>query len=357
MKYFTVGPSQMHFDFEKYLKEALKKDIPSISHRSPQFTELYFSLTKNLLKIFKAPKDYSVVFLGSGTEFMERTIQNLSSRETLHFVGGAFAGRCAKFAQNAGRNVTVVQMEKDGSYDLDKIPKGANPELVFLTHSETSSGTMLPKKFIEEVIKLFPNAVFACDIVSSAPVSDIPVSKLDVIFFSVQKGFGLPAGLSVGLLSQRAIDQAKKLEDKQKGKNIFHSYVQMSEYAKLGKTKETPNVLLMFLLNKVLENYLKTGLSTLRAKIKKNHKLLSDTLLKITSLDFSQISPKWRSETVLVANTPNGSEGILGKLKKKGVTIATGYGKEKNEKIRIANFPQFSDTDIKNLIKRLLSLK
>ena len=356
MKYFTVGPTEPHFSFREFLNEALKKDIPSLSHRSLEFAELFKTLAKNIKKLFRAPNNFEVVFLGSSTEFMERSIQNLSTKETLHFVNGAFAGRCAELAKLAGRKTTIIIGRIDGTFSLEDIPEKINPEIIFFVHNETSSGTKIPKKFFLEVMEKFPDSLFVCDVVSSAPVCDIPIKKLDLTYLSVQKSFGLPAGLGVGILSPRAIEAAKKIEVSKQNINIFHSFIEMSKDAKIGKTKETPNVLLIFLLNKVVENYLKIGVKKMQEETIVKSKLLVEALQKVKILNFPNIKSGWRSETVLVAETPKGSKDIVEKLKKMGFLIAAGYGREKDYKIRIANFPQHTETEVKKLIKNLLRL-
>ncbi len=67
-----------------------------------------------------------------------------------------------------------------------------------------------------------------------------------------------------------------------------------------------------------------------------------------------EIVPKgFQSETVIVAKTPNGSKGIVEKLKKGGFLVAFGYAWEKDVKIRIGNFPQHTLNDVKSLIKKM----
>jgi phosphoserine aminotransferase len=138
MKYFTVGPTQMHEKFKSILDDALTRDLVSVSHRSKWFVDMYFELTANTKKLFGAPHDYETVFLGSATECMERAIQNMSTKETLHFVSGSFGARCATFAEAAGREVTVVKSRADGAFYVEDIPKDIAPEAIFFTHSETN---------------------------------------------------------------------------------------------------------------------------------------------------------------------------------------------------------------------------
>ena len=46
--FFTPGPSQLYFTVEEHIKNALKKDILSISHRSKAFKILYQECVENI---------------------------------------------------------------------------------------------------------------------------------------------------------------------------------------------------------------------------------------------------------------------------------------------------------------------
>ncbi len=353
MKYFTVGPTQNHQLFEKHLKEALKKDVHQISHRSAYFTDMYRELAGNVKKLFKAPKNFDTVFLGSATEFMERAIQNMSTKETLHLVPGNFAERAYIFAKTAGRKAVRVDARADGSFSLDDIPADARPELVFLTHSETSVGSQMPKAFINALCDAYPDALFAIDIVSSAPTADIPVERMDCTFFSVQKGMGLPAGLGVGILSPRAVSFSEAVFADGTYNGLFHSFPSLVKQGREHKTLETPNVLLMHLLNEDIKAMLKKGVATIRAEQKEKAKILYKALENSTRVQPSIQNKAWRSETVIVAHTPSGSKEIIEAIKKKGILIASGYHKDKDVKVRIGNFPQHTKKDIATIAKML----
>jgi phosphoserine aminotransferase len=91
MKYFTVGPTQEYPRLREFLSDALSKDIHSVSHRSPLFVDLFHATSESVRTLLRTPADRQVFFAGSATEWMERSIQNLSARNTLHFVSGHFA--------------------------------------------------------------------------------------------------------------------------------------------------------------------------------------------------------------------------------------------------------------------------
>ena len=251
MFYFTVGPTQEYPRFREFLADALAKDIHSISHRSPQFVDLFHSTTDSVRSLLRVSADRQVFFAGSATEWMERCVQNMSTERTLHFVSGTFAKRFYDFALAQGRDARKVDQKPDGSFDIADIPAEFVPEMIALTHNETSNGTQLSEDLFVQVRAAYPDALIALDIVSSAPVHPDAFTSADVLFFSVQKGFGMPAGLGVALVSPRAIARSAELAAQKNYTGAFHSFAKLSEYALKGNTVETPNVLAIHILDAI----------------------------------------------------------------------------------------------------------
>ena len=196
MKYFTVGPTQPHPRLKEFFDDAWAQDIVSLSHRSETFYQLFRDTRAALIELLRVPADRQLFVAGSATEWMERTVQNMCAHKSVHFVSGTFAERFYAFAQEMGRDAVKVLQKPDGSFDLGDVPQGFAPELIALTHNETSNGTQLSPEFLARVRAAYPQALIAIDVVSSAPVYPDAFADADMMFFSVQKGFGLPAGLA-----------------------------------------------------------------------------------------------------------------------------------------------------------------
>ncbi len=362
--YFTVGPSQLHPKFETFLREASRETIGSISHRSDRFCKLHADLTQNLKKLFAVPEDYAVFFATSATEFMERTVQNCAQKNTLHFVNGVFSKKFFEIAQANGKAAVAVPPKDDQSFSLDRLPQGADapPELICLTHNETSNGTTLPRDFQESVRTTFPDALLALDIVSSAPTSEIDCAKFDCIFFSIQKGFGLPAGLAAMFVSPRALRKAEQIESQQaepgssQYTGSFHSFANLQKHAEKHQTPETPNVLGMYLLNEACLDFLARGIATLRAETKEKAALIYAAIEKCPALTLTIHNEKIRSQTVVVAEAKHGSKKIIEALAQKGFVIASGYGDKKDSQIRIGNFPSHTKEQVAKLCEVLRDL-
>ena len=91
----------------------------------------------------------------------------------------------------------------------------SSTEVIAVTHNETSTGVSLPLDFIYSFKTKHPDALLVVDAVSSLPYPDFDYSKLDSVFFSVQKGFGLPAGLGVWMVNDRCLAKAEQLSQKE----------------------------------------------------------------------------------------------------------------------------------------------
>src|SRR5690606_37779547 len=104
---------------------------------------------------------------------------------------------------------TGVELAENGEgFFVDEVEVPVLAELVCLTQNETSTGVSIPEDSIHRLVEKYPDKLFAVDAVSSCPYTRLDYSKLDCVFFSVQKCFGLPAGLGVMVVSERAMEVA-----------------------------------------------------------------------------------------------------------------------------------------------------
>ena len=74
--FFTVGPSQIYPTIPNHIKNALKENVFSLSHRSEEFINIYKNTAKNLRILLNIPSTHHIFFTSSALEGMERTIQN-----------------------------------------------------------------------------------------------------------------------------------------------------------------------------------------------------------------------------------------------------------------------------------------
>lgn len=354
--FFTVGPSQLYPTVSKHLQIALKSQILSISHRGGQFEEI-FSQASNLLKqLLKIPSDYSIFFVSSGTEAMEKTIENVVEKESFHLVNGSFSKRLFDMALQLKKKATKLEVNLGEGFDFENITIPKTAELITLTHNETSTGVVLPVKQIADIKKAHPEKLLALDIVSSAPYAKIDFRFADIVFFSVQKGFGLPSGLGVIIVNPDALDKAERLEKKGINIGTYHSFPILKKSADKNQTPETPSVLHIYLLSQVLTDMLKIGIKTIRKQTDQKAKLLYSFLDNHPRWRAFVKDKKFRSKTTIVADLRKEQKMVKEILAKKGLIVGSGYGQYKDTHLRIANFPSHSLKDMKKLINNLEEL-
>lgn len=348
--FFTPGPSALYFTVEEHLKQASRAQVMEINHRSAQAEGYYGEAVSNLKNLMSIPEDYQVFFLSSATEIWERQLQNLVIEKSFHYCMGAFSNRFYDFAIKWGLNAQKSESNFGELPDTNPglIPTGT--ELITLALNETSTGVSFPEEDIYNIRNSHPEALIAVDGVSALPVLDLDFSKVDSVYFSVQKCFGLPAGSGVWIVSPRAI---KKANEKLALGHSIGAYQALPNLLKNGlkhQTTFTANVLNIFLLAKVSGDMLEKGIDIIRREANYKAALLNHMVDSHAKFEHFVVDKKLRSKTVTVANTTDGSNIILETLAKKGFILGNGYGAYQNKQIRIASFPTHSKEQMELLV-------
>ncbi len=351
--FFTAGPAQLYPTFEHHLQTAVREQIGSISHRSKQFKAIYQHTAEQLRTLLQIPATSQLLFMGTATDVWERAIQNGVEKETFHFVNGAFSKKFYDFAVELGKKAHKLEAPFGEGFDVRSVSILETVELVALTHNETSSGVSMPVADIHHLKKQHPDKLFVVDMVSSAPYPALDLSLIDSAFFSVQKGFGLPAGLGVWIANEAFLQKAEAL--KQKGQYIgtHQSLPTLWKNAANWETPSTPNVLTIYLLGKIAEDMNKQGIANIRKETDEKATLLYNFLEKSELLSPAVQNPAHRSATVAVANVQGTAAEVIEKMKGKGLIIGSGYGNFKDRQIRISNFPANTQVHIETLIEAL----
>jgi phosphoserine aminotransferase len=345
---FTPGPSQLYFTVADHAREAFKTGIPSLSHRSKLFEEISASTTNGLRQLFNIPAGYEIYFTSSATEIWERIIQNTVEEKSLHFVNGSFSKRFYEIAQQLNRQPEKIEAKEGEGFS--ELPDTNDAELIAITHNETSTGVSLPLDFIHSFKSQFPNALIAVDAVSSLPFPAFDFTKLDSVFFSVQKGFGLPAGLGVWIVNERCIAKAEKLLAKGISTGSYHNIASLKAHAAKNQTPETPNVLGIYLLNQVVNDFLRKDILTIRRETEYKAAILYKALEDHALLNPFVKDKQFQSKTVIVADCQSHTERLTKHLQSKGLFPGDGYGSNKKTQLRFANFPAHSKEQFELLV-------
>jgi len=338
---FTPGPSQLYFTVADHAKQAFKEGIPSLSHRSKKFEQISREATDGLRELLKVPQQYHIFFTASATEIWERIFQNLVEEKSFHLVNGSFSKRFHEIGIQLNKKAEKSEVSAGQGFE-SKVSVPSGTELIAVTQNETSTGVSLSTDTINEFKKKNPNALVAVDAVSSLPYPAFDFSLIDSLFFSVQKGFGLPAGLGVWMVNDRCVEKAASLSAKNIPTGSYHSIATLLAHAEKNQTPETPNVLGIYLLGKVIGDFLRRGIDTIRKETDYKAAVLYQAL-EASEFTSPFVKDKiYRSKTVIVADCQQHTEKLSTFLAGKGLHAGDGYGPAKKTQLRFANFPAHS---------------
>jgi len=353
---FTPGPSQLYFTVADHARHAFREGIPSLSHRSKKFEQISQEATEGLRELLKVPQGSHIFFTGSATEIWERIFQNLVEETSFHLVNGSFSKRFHEIGIQLHKNARKIEVPAGQGFDLHtEVPSAA--ELIAVTHNETSTGVALPLEVIAGLKEKNPGALIAVDAVSSLPYPAFDFNVVDTLFFSVQKGFGMPAGLGVWIVNEKCIARAESLASKNISTGCYHNIATLLAHATKHQTPETPNVLGIYLLGKVVADFLRRGIDTIRRETDYKAALLYRTLENHPLIKPSVADKQFRSKTVIVADCGEHTAGVSSFLSARGSDAGSGYGPAKKTQLRFANFPAHSKEQYELLVDSLDAFK
>jgi phosphoserine aminotransferase len=343
---FNPGPSAVYPAVRQYLTDAFDEGWLSAPHRGERFTGLVRQTVTDLRAKLNIPQDYTVFFLSSATECWEVLTQSLTPTKSFHLYNGAFGEKWLDYARALRPASSGQSFGIDELPDVHTLPFGDDTDLVCLTQNETSNATQLRDGFILNVFNRLGNALLAIDATSSLGGIQLKYIKADIWFASVQKAFGLPAGLAVMVLSPRAVARFRHLNERAHYNSLTAQYEKMLNW----QTNYTPNVLGIYLLSRVLQD---------RAPIKAVHQHLQDRATKLydffenaTQLSPLVQNPETRSTTVVGLQGP---PALIDEVKRsalaQGLQLGNGYGTWKANTLRIANFPAIPDAAYEKLVQ------
>jgi phosphoserine aminotransferase len=345
---FAPGPSKVYDSLPKYFQEAFEKGILSANHRSAVFMSLYQETETLMKEKLHVPEGYKLLFTSSATENWEIITQSLVQSASYHIFSGSFGKKWYDYAQYIEPLTIAHKIEAEDTVDVESLSIGDEIDVIAITQNETSNATQVSNQIIAAIANKYPEKMIAVDTTSSMGGIELDFGIADVWYASVQKCFGLPAGLGILLLSPKAISKVK--EKGEKGR--YNSLSFMLENAENYQTHYTPNVLGIYLLYRVLQDI--PEIQHIDNKIRTRMRTLEDTIAHTSKLRMLIQNPDARSSTVLAIS---GREEFITEIKKEaeknGMQLGSGYGPLKPTSFRIANFPAVNEEEFEKLIRFL----
>ncbi len=341
---FYPGPSRVHDEIPHYVKEAYEEGILSINHRSEEFMKISEKTIQLLKSKLEIPKDYTVFYTTSATECWEIVAQSLVTKASYHLHNGAFGKKWYEYTRRICHGAKSLPFDHNELIDIKKLRLGAEDAVICLTQNETSNGTQVSNEMIHAIKDRYPDHLIAVDATSSMAGIFLDFRSADVWLASVQKCFGLPAGLGLMVCSPAAIRKAKQIGEKKH----YNSITFMSEMMEKWQTPFTPNVLNIYLLMRVMDA--SKSIRDVHAKVEERYGRWMDFFKEKQTIKHFISNEQARSLTVIpVAAKEPLVTAIKSRAKKNGILLGEGYGDWKTTTFRIANFPAIKKSEIKTL--------
>jgi phosphoserine aminotransferase len=344
---FYPGPSRVYDRIPLYVKEAHQAGILSMNHRSDDFMKLMKKTVTVLRQKLHVPADYTILFTSSATECWEVIAQSLISTNSIHLFNGAFGEKWFDYTKRIHPQSASITFNHEEELD-PSLPGMEGYEVVAITQNETSNGTQVDTAIIDSIRLRHPDSVIAVDATSSMGGIYLDFTVADIWFASVQKCFGLPAGLAVMVLSPKTIERMAFIGESSHYNSLSLMVNMMGKF----QTSFTPNVMGIYLLLRTLQD--SPSVKATGKMVKKRFEAWEVFFRGSLVMPFFIENKAVRSQTVLTIKAGIHGEKIKRAATRQGFLIGEGYGALKKDTFRIANFPALSEKEILAL-RRLLA--
>jgi serine---pyruvate transaminase len=340
---FTPGPTPVPPEVLAALAE------PVIHHRERDYREIYERCLARLREVYRTEHDV-LMFTTSGTGAFESAVANLTSPGDRQLVlsAGNFGERWAGMVRAFGADLVHVRLEWGETPEPEDL-RGALEEagdvgVVYLTHSETSTGVVCDVQALAAVAKE-AGALVVVDAVSSLGAVPLETDAwgIDVVVSGSQKALMCPPGVAFTSVSPAALEAAAHATSPR--------YVLDWERTRKAQAKLdapfTPAVSIVRALDVALGLLLDEGLE---GAFDRHARLGRACREGAKAMGLELFSPdEERSAVVTAIRTPEGVDAteIVKALRDRfGITLANGQGELKGKIFRIGHIGWFDVFDI-----------
>lgn len=359
IKKFLMTPGPTQIPSEVLLASAQ----PIIHHRTGAYSELFARVNENLKYVYQTENDV-ISFASSGTGAMESAVVNLCSPGDSVLIAscGKFGERWRDLSEVYGLDYDYREYEWGTPVvpsDIEQALKDKpGIKVVFVTHSETSTGVVNDMQAIGAIVGK-SGAVLVSDSISGLGSAEIRTDEwqVDVVVAGSQKALMIPPGLAFVSVS----DKAWSMVEKSTLPKYYFDWTKARKALAQSKptTAFTPAVSLVVGLDAALAMIRAEGLE----KLFQRHTVLGRaTRAAVRGIGLELFSPDDDScSSVTSVRVPEGiDDNQLRTLTRDryGVQLAGGQGHIKGKIFRIGHCGYYNYTDIIVAITALeLSLK
>jgi alanine-glyoxylate transaminase/serine-glyoxylate transaminase/serine-pyruvate transaminase len=343
---FVPGPSNVPDRVLRAMHVAME------DHRSSDFPKLTLPLFEELKKVFKSKDGQAFIFPSSGTGAWEAALTNTRAPgdKMLASRFGQFSHLWIDLAKRHGLEVIVQEEEWGTGASPERIEEALradkNHEIkgVMVVHNETATGVTSDVAAVRRAMDAAKHpALLYVDGVSSIASLDFRMDEwgVDLAITGSQKGFMLPAGISMVCASKKAI---AAMQDG----NLKRCYFDFNDHMKANPTgyfPYTPALSLLYGLREALAILQEEGLDNVFAR---HHHLAGGARAAVEAWGLKTCAkePKWNSDTVTAIMVPpgfNGADVIDVAYKRYNLALGAGLSQVAGKLFRIGHLGDLNE--------------
>jgi len=342
---FTPGPTQLPAE----VLEAMAR--PIIHHRTDEYRTEFLEMTRLLAEhLGTAQPVLTLACSGSGA--MEAAAANVLSPgdEAIVVEGGKFGDRWRVICEAYGVTPRMVSVPwgRVATVEQAEAALAAHPKakVLFLTHSETSTGVLFPANEIARAAKA-RGVSTVVDAITSYGVYDLhfDTSDLDCLVWGSQKGMMIPPGLGFICFSPRGWALAEKARLPRYYFNLLKARSELER----GDTPFTPAITLVLAARAAALLMAKEG----RAQVFERHQRNADATRRASKALGLTLFAEVPSNTLTAVTVPEGVDGgaVMKTMEHRyGVKIAGGQNQLKGKILRLGHIGYYDEGDILRLV-------
>lgn len=347
---FTVGPVQS----SEAVRAIGGENVPYF--RTAEFSKVMLESEQLVLKFAGAPVGAKVVFItGSGTASMEASVMNLLTPDDRALVvnGGSFGARFCKICDI--HDIPYDEIKLDIGHQLREADieaaAGDKKHTAFVVNMhETSTGVLYDMKLISDYCKKH-GLFLIVDCISSFLCDPFDMAALgaDVMITGSQKALACPPGVSIIVLSPRALERVEKNDPK----CMYFDLKDALANQVRGQTPFTPAVGTLLQINARLKEIEANG--GVAAELARAKELANYFRSKIKDLPLEIVSESY-SNAVTPLHPTNGMSAydIFLKLKDEhGIWICPNGGDMRDKIFRVGHMGCLDEPDYDKLVEAL----
>ncbi|KAJ1884217.1 hypothetical protein LPJ81_007130, partial [Coemansia sp. IMI 209127] len=195
----------------------LAHSTPATAHTDPKFVEAFGQVIEMMRDVVVTKTAQPFVIAGSGTLGWDQTAANLleAGDNALVLSNGYFGEGLADCLETYGANVTRLRAEPGNRQKLAQVAQALRAtkyKIVTISQVDTSTGVLGDVKGVAELVREHsPDTLVVVDGVCATAAERLYFDAwgVDVVITASQKALGCPPGVSVVVVSQKALGVLK----------------------------------------------------------------------------------------------------------------------------------------------------